>query len=70
MPFEMIVHLQTKISKVTNKDNVQLKKGVFIEWEQLLMLTVYFKQIDKACRQLLKWNVKVSDDDILINVVD
>ena len=26
MPFEMIEHLQTKISKVTNPDKVQLKK--------------------------------------------
>ena len=30
--FEMIKHLQIKISKVTNKDKVQLKKEVFIKW--------------------------------------
>ena len=30
MPYGMIVHLLVKISKVTNKDKVQLKKKVFI----------------------------------------
>ena len=34
-PNNMIEQLQTKISKVTNKDKVQLKKEVFIKWEQL-----------------------------------
>ena len=32
-PFEMIEHLRTKISKVTNKEKVLLKKEVFIMWE-------------------------------------
>ena len=30
-PFEMTSHLCKKISKVTNKDKVQLKKEVFIK---------------------------------------
>ena len=30
-PFEIIEHLQIKISKVTNKDKVQLKNEVFIK---------------------------------------
>ena len=30
LPFEIIAHLNTKISKVTNKDKVQLKKEIFI----------------------------------------
>ena len=30
----MIKHLQTKISKVTNKDKVELKKEVFTMWKQ------------------------------------
>ena len=70
MPFEMIDYLWTKISKITNKDKVQLKKEVFIEWDQPQVLTAHFKQINKACKQLTKWNVKVSDDDIVIHVVD
>ena len=66
----MIVHLQTKRRNMTNKDKVQLKKEVFITWEQPHVLSAYFKQIEKARKQLTKWNVKVSDDDIVIHVVD
>ena len=33
--FKVTEHLRTKISKVINRDKVQLKKEVFIEWEQL-----------------------------------
>ena len=32
-PYKMIEHLWKKISKVTNKDKVQLKKEVFIMWD-------------------------------------
>ena len=56
----MIEHLSTKISEVTNKDKAQLKKELFIMWEQPQVLSAYFKQ-----KQLEKWNVKVSDDDIV-----
>ena len=69
-PFEMIKHLHIKISKVTNKDKVQLKKEVFITWEQPQVLSAYLKQIDKSQKQLLKWNVKVSYDNIVIHVID
>ena len=61
IPFEMIEHLRTEISKFTSKDKVQLKKQVF---------TAYFKQINKACKQLAKWNVIVSDDDIVIHIIN
>ena len=47
-PFEMIKHLHTKISKVTNNDKVQLKKEVFITWEQQQVHSVDFKQIKNA----------------------
>ena len=47
-PFEMIEHLQIKISKVTNKDKV------FITWEQPQVLYAYFKQINKAQKQIAK----------------
>ena len=30
----------------------------------------YFKQIEKARKQLSKWNVSVFDNDIIIHVVD
>ena len=48
----------------------QLKKEVFIVWEQPQVQSAYFKQVHKAWKQLTKWNVKVSDDDIVIDVVD
>ena len=66
----MIEHLQMKKSKVTDKDNVQLKKEVFIMWEQQQVLSAYFKQIKKTRTQLKKWNFNVSDNDIVIHVVD
>ena len=69
-PFEIIEHLWTKISKVTNKDKIQLKEEVFIMCEQPKGLSKYFKQIVKAWRQLAKWNVKVSNNDIVIHIVD
>ena len=69
MPYEMMEHLQTKISKVTNKDKVQLKQEVLITWEQLQVLLAYFKQIEKARKQLVKWSVKVYNDDLLIHVM-
>ena len=37
-PFELIVHLRTKISKVTNKDKLQLKREVFIAWDLFYIL--------------------------------
>ena len=69
-PFEMILHLHIKISKAMNKDKVQLKQEVFIMWEQPQVLSVYFKQIEKERKQLAKWSVKVSDNDIIIHVVN
>ena len=52
MPYEMIAHLWTKISKVINKDKVQLKKEVFIKWEQPQVLSAYFIQIKKQEKNL------------------
>ena len=69
-PFEMISHLHTNISKVTNKDKVQLKKEVFIKWEQPQVLSAYFKQIEKARKQLEKWSVNMSNNDIVIHIVN
>ena len=51
-PLEMIAHLCTKISEVINKDKVQLKKEVFIKWEQPQVLSTYFKIIENARKQL------------------
>ena len=70
MPLKMIEHLQTKISKVKNNNKVQLKDKLFIKQEQPQVLSAYFKQIDKVQMQLAKWKVKVSEDDIVIHVVD
>ena len=67
---EMIAHLNTKICKVTNKDKVQLQKEVFINWEQLQVLSAYFKKIKNARKQLQKWIVNVSDNDIAIYIAD
>ena len=51
-------------------DKLQLKKEVFIAWEKPQVLLVYFKQVEKAKKQLAKWNVAVLDDDIIIHVVN
>ena len=69
-PYDIIVHLQTKISKVTNRDKLQLKKEVFIAWDQPQVLSAYFIQIEKAKKQLAKWKVTMLDDDIIFLVVD
>ena len=45
-PHEIIVHLWTKISKVTNRDKFNLKREVFVAWEQPKVLLAYFKQIE------------------------
>ena len=70
MPHEITMHLQTKISKVTNKDKLKLQREVFVAWEQPQVLLAYFKQIEKAKKQLAKWNVSALDDNIIIYVVD
>ena len=67
---DILVHLWMKISKVNNRDKLYLKRKVFIAWEQPHILLAYFKQIEKAKRQLAKWNVSMLDDDIIIHVVD
>ena len=54
----MIDHLQTKISKVTNQDKVQLKKEVFITWKKSQILSAYFKQVNKAKKQMAIWKLK------------
>ena len=38
--------------------------------EQPNVLSAFFKQIEKAKWHLAKWNVSVSDDDIILYVVD
>ena len=67
--YKMIVHLRMMISKVTNRDKLQLKVEVFIAWEQPQVLSMYFKQIEKAKKQLAKWNITISDDDIINHVI-
>ena len=69
-PNKIIVPLQTKISMVTNRDKLQLKREVFIAWEQPQVQSAYFKQIEKAKKQLANWNTTVSDDDIIIHAID
>ena len=66
----MITHLQTKNCKVKNKEKVQLNKEVFITWKQPQVCLAYFKQIEKVQKELAKWNIKVSEDDIVIHVID
>ena len=39
-------------------------------WEQLQVLSLYFKQIKKAQKKLAKSSVKVFYDDIVIHAVD
>ena len=67
MSYEMVC---TKISNVTKKHIVQLKKAFFTPWEQPQVLSAYIKQIEKARKQLQKWSVNVPDNDIVIYVVD
>ena len=69
-PNEILVHLQIKISKVTNRDKLQQKREVFIAWEQPQVLLAYFKQIEKAKKQLTKWNVTTLDNIIIIYAVN
>ena len=59
-----------KINKIINKDKMQLKKELFITWQQQQVLSAYFKQIEKERKQLAKWNVKVPNNNIIIHVVD
>ena len=54
----MIAYLQSKISKVTNQDKVAVKE-IFIPWE-----------IEVAKKKLERWNITVSDDDIVILIVE
>ena len=41
MPYEVIEHLQTIISKMATKEKVQLKDKVFIKWEQPQVFLAY-----------------------------
>ena len=70
IPYKMIIHFWTKFSKVTNRDKLQLKKEVLIAWKQPQIFLAYFKQIKKAKKQLAKWKVSVSDNDIITHVVE
>ena len=65
-----MLKLRSEISKVTNRDKAILKKEVFIEQEQLQVLSVYFRQVKKAQKKLTMWHVKVTDDNVVIHVVD
>ena len=70
MPHETILNLQTKISKVTSKHKFNLKRELFVAWEQLQVLLAYFKEVENAKKQFTKWNVSVLDGGIIIHVVD
>ena len=39
-------------------------------WEQQQVLLAYFNQIKKEQKQLAKWSMEVSNDDIVIHVID
>ena len=67
--FEMIAHLRK--NKQSNKERLSPNEiEIFITWEKPWVISAYFKQINKAQNQLAKWNVTVSDDDIVIHVVN
>ena len=55
MLFNMIEHLQTKRSKATNKDKVQLKKRCESHGSN---------HIEKTKKQLMKWNRNVLDNTL------
>ena len=65
MSHEIIV-----ISKVTNRDKLNLKREVFVARTQPQVLSAYFKHIEKAKKPLEKWNVSMLDDDIIIHVAN
>ena len=65
-----IVHLQMKISKATNRDKPQLKKEVFIAWEQPHVLSAYSLTFKRQKKQLAKWNVTVAENDNIIHVIN
>ena len=65
----MIHHLRSKISKVTNQEKATVKQENFIPWEQPTVSLAYFKKIEMTKKKLKKWNVTVSDDDIVIHVI-
>ena len=66
----MIHHLWIKISKVTNRDKAAMKHEILIPWEQPMVLSTYFKKIKASKKKIEKWNVTVSDDDIVIHVME
>ena len=70
MPHKMIVHLKTKIRKITKKSNSTSKREVFVTWKKPQVLLAYFKHIEKAKKQLTKLNASVSNYDIIMHVVD
>ena len=66
VPADMIHHLRSKISNVTNRDKAALKREIFLPWEQPTVLTAYFTKIKTTKKKLEKWNFKVTDNNIII----
>ena len=66
----MIHHCWIKITKVTNQDEARVNRKIFILWEQQMDLSTIFKKIKMAKKKLKKWNVTMSDDDIVIHVME
>ena len=70
LPTTMMYHLRSQISKVTNGDKAAVKRKIFIPWKQPTVLSAYFKKIGTAKKKLKKWNVTISDNNIIIHVVE
>ena len=55
----MIEHFRIKISKLTNKDNIQLKKRSVYQVEATTSPIRLFQKNDKAQKQLAKWKIVI-----------
>ena len=69
MPTDMIHHLCSKISKVTNRDKAAVNREIFITWEPTV-LTAYFKKIETTKKKLERWNINITNNNIVIHIVE
>ena len=69
LPTIIIHNLRNNISKVTNQDKAAMKREISIPWEQQTVLSAYFKKIETAKKKLEKWNVIVSEEDIIMQEI-
>jgi regulator of replication initiation timing len=68
-PKQFLEHLRTDVAKLSTKEKNELKKQVYIDWNQPEDIETFFKRMEDLEWQVEKWDVTIDAQDMVNHAV-